>query len=76
MADTQLSTKQRVGFAAAPLALIAALVAALGTNDSAHEGRRYTPYYDSAGILGLPMMGIIMGALNGIQATFGDDDEP
>lgn len=76
MADTKLSTKQRVGFAAAPLALIGALVAALGTNDSAHEGRRYTPYYDSAGILGLPMMGIIMGALNGIQATFGDDDEP
>ena len=51
VADTKLSTKQRVGFAAAPLALIGALVAALGTNDSAPEGRRYTPYYDSAGIL-------------------------
>lgn len=51
MADTKLSTKQRAGFAVAPLALIGALVAALGTNDSAHEGRRYTPYYDSAGIL-------------------------
>lgn len=51
MADTKLSTKQRFGFAAVPLALIGALVAALGTNDSAHEGRRYTPYYDSAGIL-------------------------
>lgn len=51
MADSTLSTKQRIGFAAAPLALIGALVAALGTNDSAHEGRRYTPYYDSAGIL-------------------------
>ncbi|MDQ7280286.1 glycoside hydrolase family protein [Stenotrophomonas sp. Sm6012] len=51
MADPKLSTKRRVGFAAAPLALIGALVAALGTNDSAHEGRRYTPYYDSAGIL-------------------------
>ncbi|HHA2418602.1 TPA: lysozyme [Stenotrophomonas maltophilia] len=51
MADTKLTTKQRVGFAAAPLALIGALVAALGTNDAAHEGRRYTPYYDSAGVL-------------------------
>ncbi len=51
MAEQQLTTKQRVGFAAAPVALIAALVAALGTNDSAHEGRRYTPYYDSAGVL-------------------------
>jgi len=51
VADSKLSTKQRVGFTAAPLALIAALVAALGTNDSAHEGRRYTAYYDSAGIL-------------------------
>ncbi|MBN5074485.1 PLxRFG domain-containing protein [Stenotrophomonas maltophilia] len=29
-----------------------------------------------SGALGLPMMGMIMGALNGIQATFGDDDEP
>lgn len=29
-----------------------------------------------SGAMGLPMMGMIMGALNGIQATFGDDDEP
>lgn len=34
MANSTLSTKQRIGFAAAPLALIGALVAALGTNDS------------------------------------------
>ncbi|HAL23660.1 MAG TPA: hypothetical protein DCP40_13175 [Stenotrophomonas sp.] len=143
MADNKLSTKQRVGFAAAPLALIAALVAAPGTNDSAHEGRRYAIFdthfdYSNAnrarfmqrgtakvllmfrqyslnmtwalgrmvwqatkgrdpqvrqiarrnltgllcmsalfsGAMGLPMMGMIMGALNGIQPTFGDDDEP
>ncbi|MGE8259408.1 MAG: hypothetical protein ACN6RJ_08295 [Stenotrophomonas sp.] len=43
MADTKLSTKRRVGCAAAPLALIGALVAALRTNDSVHEGRRYVP---------------------------------
>lgn len=29
-----------------------------------------------SGAMGLPMMGMIMGALNGIQASFGDDDEP
>ncbi|HHA2409503.1 TPA: PLxRFG domain-containing protein [Stenotrophomonas maltophilia] len=29
-----------------------------------------------SGAMGLPIMGMIMGALNGIQATFGDDDEP
>ena len=29
-----------------------------------------------SGALGLPMMGMVMGALDGIQATFGDDDEP
>ncbi|HFF6187710.1 TPA: PLxRFG domain-containing protein [Stenotrophomonas maltophilia] len=29
-----------------------------------------------SGAMGLPMMGMIMGALNGLQATFGDDDEP
>ncbi len=29
-----------------------------------------------SGAMGLPMMGMIVGALNGIQATFGDDDEP
>ncbi|HFK2905042.1 TPA: PLxRFG domain-containing protein [Stenotrophomonas maltophilia] len=29
-----------------------------------------------SGAMGLPMMGMLMGALNGIQATFGDDDEP
>lgn len=40
----------RFALAAAPVALIAALVAALGQNDPAHEGRRYTPYRDSAGI--------------------------
>ncbi|HIE5095152.1 hypothetical protein WG628_07700 [Stenotrophomonas maltophilia] len=38
MADSQLTTKQRIGFAAAPLVLIGALVAALGTNDSATKG--------------------------------------
>ena len=51
LADITPNTKQRIGFAAAPLTLIGALVAALATNGSAHEGRRYTPYYDSAGIL-------------------------
>ncbi len=34
---------------AAPTALVVALVAALGQNDAAHEGRRYTPYRDGAG---------------------------
>lgn len=29
-----------------------------------------------SGVLGLPMSGVVMGALNAIQATFGDDDEP
>lgn len=42
---------RKFGFAAAPAALVLALVAALGQNDPAHEGRRYVPYYDSAGIL-------------------------
>ncbi|KAK6697393.1 hypothetical protein SNK04_014145 [Fusarium graminearum] len=45
------SAGRKFGFAAAPAALVLALVAALGQNDPAHEGRRYTPYYDSAGIL-------------------------
>lgn len=40
----------KFGLAAAPVALVMALVAALGQDDSAHEGRRYTPYRDSAGI--------------------------
>lgn len=50
MAD-QTSKGKKIGFAAAPAALILALVAALGTNDSAHEGRKYKPYRDSAGVL-------------------------
>ncbi|WP_313033330.1 PLxRFG domain-containing protein [Stenotrophomonas acidaminiphila] len=29
-----------------------------------------------SGALGLPMMGVVMGVLNAVQATFGDDDEP
>lgn len=44
-------SRNRIGFAAAPLALVAALVAALAQDDAAHEGRRYTPYRDSAGVL-------------------------
>lgn len=50
MAD-DTSKGKKIGFAAAPLALVLALVAALGQNDSAHEGRKYVPYRDSAGIL-------------------------
>ncbi|MDT3487626.1 hypothetical protein [Stenotrophomonas maltophilia] len=40
MADAKLSTRQRVGFAAAPLALIGALVAALG-GEQQHAVRRH-----------------------------------
>jgi len=29
-----------------------------------------------SGALGLPMMGVVMGVLNAVQAPFGDDDEP
>ncbi|OBU70241.1 PLxRFG domain-containing protein [Stenotrophomonas maltophilia] len=29
-----------------------------------------------SGTMGLPMMGMIMGVLNAVQAAFGDDDEP
>jgi len=29
-----------------------------------------------SGVLGLPMMGVVMGTLNALQAAFGDDDEP
>lgn len=51
MADQAPSGKGRkFGFAAAPAALILALVAALGQNDSAHEGRKYVPYRDSGGV--------------------------
>ena len=45
------SKGKKIGFAAAPLALVLALVAALGQNDSAHEGRKFVPYRDSAGVL-------------------------
>jgi GH24 family phage-related lysozyme (muramidase) len=44
-------TGRRFAFGAAPVMLVAALVAALGQNDPAHEGRRYQPYLDSGGIL-------------------------
>ncbi len=49
MAD-QTSKGTKIGFAAAPLALVLALVAALGQDNSAHEGRKYVPYRDSGGI--------------------------
>ncbi len=29
-----------------------------------------------SGVLGLPTMGVVMGTLNALQSTFGDDDEP
>lgn len=45
------SKGKKAGFATASIAVVLALVAALGQNDSAHEGRRYTPYYDSAKVL-------------------------
>lgn len=44
------STGKKVGFGAAGAGLVLALVAALGQNDPAHEGRRYAPYRDSAGV--------------------------
>lgn len=44
------SNAKKFGFAAAPVALVVALVAALGQSDSAHEGRKFIPYRDSAGI--------------------------
>lgn len=51
MADQAPSGKGRkFGFAAAPAALILALVAALGQDNSAHEGRKYVPYRDSGGV--------------------------
>lgn len=49
-APTPTSTGRRIGFGAAPIAVVLALVAALAQDDPAHEGRRYTPYRDSAGI--------------------------
>lgn len=48
--DPAPSRGGRFALVAAPVALIAALVAALGQDDAAHEGRRFTPYRDPAGI--------------------------
>lgn len=41
---------KKMTFGAATAALVMALVAALGQNDSAHEGRRYKPYLDGGGV--------------------------
>lgn len=52
MADTKpAGGTQKFTLIGAPLAVVLAIVAALGQADSAHEGRRYTPYRDSAGVL-------------------------
>jgi len=48
--DQPASTGKKFGLAAAPVALVLALVAALGQNDAAHEGRRYTAYLDGGGV--------------------------
>jgi len=50
VADHSEAKGRKFGFAAAPAALVLALLAALGQDDSAHEGRKFIPYRDSGGI--------------------------